>query len=78
MPGPPFNWFCRGCNKTFLRSQLEVTLKKLQISLDNVPADQPDKLESFLKIESKILHSKPCAGLPEAGPCDGDDGQSRP
>ena len=54
------NWVCRGCDKTFPRSQLEVTLKKLKISLDNVPADQPDKLESFLKIASKILHSNHC------------------
>ena len=53
-------WMCRGCGKTFPSKQLEVTLQKLRSSLEKVPADQPDKLESFLKVASKILHPNHC------------------
>ena len=54
------DWVCRGCGKTFPSKQLEVTLQKLRSSLDKVPSDQPDKLESFLKVASKILHPNHC------------------
>ena len=53
-------WECRGCGKTFPSKQLEVLLRKLRSSLETVPANQPDKLESFLKVASKILHSNHC------------------
>ena len=53
-------WECRGCGKTFPSKQLEVLLQKLRSSLDKVPINQPDKLESFLKVASKILHSNHC------------------
>ena len=53
-------WECRGCGKTFPSKQLEAMLQKLRSSLDKVPADNPDKLESFLKVASKILHSNHC------------------
>ena len=53
-------WECRGCGKTFPSKQLEAMLQKLRSSLDKVPANHPDKLESFLKVASKILHSNHC------------------
>ena len=38
--------------QVFTEAQLQATLGKLRQSLDRVPADSTDKLESFLKVAS--------------------------
>ena len=53
-------WRCEDCQQQYLPAHIDKVISKLKILLDKTPRKDPEKLENFLKIATKFVHSNHC------------------
>ena len=53
-------WSCQDCGQHYLPAHIDKVCNKLKLLLDKTPRKDPEKLENFLKIAAKFVHSNHC------------------